>query len=674
MTHTMLLFSLGPVQSFIAQARKTRDLWLGSYLLALLMEASMEHIEPAALIFPAIPNIEGNIADLPNKYIALFPNKEEAQAAAERSEKQLKERWLHICQDVWNMVLAEHGTIVTRQIWDRQTNAENFFEIFWVIVEGNEQDYPAWLKRTQEALAARKRLRTVRWQEAVSFEAWDEPGEKSTISGERVILRTEDDSREAVHTFWKGIAENFAHDLNQSGEERLDAIDTVKRFAFLSSVLRVRNTMSASFPSTSSIATASFVKRLLTITIDMVIIKGWLDGTQRPLNEMEQNTIPYLERLAGDDPGKQTMLQRDGDCYFLETFTPHRLKKDYGIEPVQEAERRTSIGRKALNRLLKAADTLAIPRPTPYYAMIQIDGDKMGRLLGGVKDRHEHSAISKALSIFSRKRAAEIVHERYPGRLIYAGGDDAFALAPLTHDYTMDEQIALEQAGQRALKTVFALIEQLQLEYCKEVKKVVRGEERRRAVSTSAGIAIAHHYTSLSYARRMTNAAEELAKKEYGRNALVVIVLRRSGEQTRVGCHWEYTVERNGEQIAIRPLALFEEFYELFKHDVLSPACVYTLLEEAPSLVMLEQAAQQSEIIRILQRQRHAGKDLSLHKISALAQQLSELAKAMDSDERHLRKNTTLSVELQAEEARYGLVEVFGWLLVMIFLARKELD
>src|SRR5437588_11915519 len=41
----MLLFSLGPVQTFIAQARKTRDLWLGSYLLAKLMEAATEELK-----------------------------------------------------------------------------------------------------------------------------------------------------------------------------------------------------------------------------------------------------------------------------------------------------------------------------------------------------------------------------------------------------------------------------------------------------------------------------------------------------------------------------------------------------------------------------------------------------------------------------------------------------
>ena len=58
----MLLFSLGPVQSFIAQARKTRDLWLGSYLLSVLMEAAMEHIKRESLVFPADPTIKGSIS------------------------------------------------------------------------------------------------------------------------------------------------------------------------------------------------------------------------------------------------------------------------------------------------------------------------------------------------------------------------------------------------------------------------------------------------------------------------------------------------------------------------------------------------------------------------------------------------------------------------------------
>jgi hypothetical protein len=42
---------------------------------------------------------------------------------------------------------------------------------------------------------------------------------------------------------------------------------------------------------------------------------------------------------------------------------------------------------------------------------------------------------------------------------------------------------------------------------------------------------------------------------------------------------------------------------------------------------------------------------------------------SMDEDEAPAK-----SVELHASGRRYGLVEVLGWLLVMVFLARKEQD
>ncbi len=53
-----LLFQLGPVQDFIAQARSTRDLWSGSYLLSWLMahaiKAVTDQVGPDAVIYPAL--------------------------------------------------------------------------------------------------------------------------------------------------------------------------------------------------------------------------------------------------------------------------------------------------------------------------------------------------------------------------------------------------------------------------------------------------------------------------------------------------------------------------------------------------------------------------------------------------------------------------------------------
>ncbi|MCA1964850.1 MAG: type III-B CRISPR-associated protein Cas10/Cmr2, partial [Prosthecobacter sp.] len=53
-----LLFQIGPVQDFIAQARSTRDLWSGSYLLSWLtmhaIKAVADHCGPDAILFPSL--------------------------------------------------------------------------------------------------------------------------------------------------------------------------------------------------------------------------------------------------------------------------------------------------------------------------------------------------------------------------------------------------------------------------------------------------------------------------------------------------------------------------------------------------------------------------------------------------------------------------------------------
>ena len=95
----MLLFSLGPVQTFIAQARKTRDLWLGSYLLARLMEAAMKGMDNV-LVYPTNPILKAgsNVPDLPNKYVALLDDLEAAKEAAKNSQQGIYACWKSICK------------------------------------------------------------------------------------------------------------------------------------------------------------------------------------------------------------------------------------------------------------------------------------------------------------------------------------------------------------------------------------------------------------------------------------------------------------------------------------------------------------------------------------------------------------------------------------------------
>ncbi|MCA9981654.1 MAG: hypothetical protein KDD89_12495, partial [Anaerolineales bacterium] len=55
MTQYLLAIHIGPMQSFIAAARRTRDLWFGSWLMSELSKATakaIEDIEGTKLIFP----------------------------------------------------------------------------------------------------------------------------------------------------------------------------------------------------------------------------------------------------------------------------------------------------------------------------------------------------------------------------------------------------------------------------------------------------------------------------------------------------------------------------------------------------------------------------------------------------------------------------------------------
>ncbi|VVB63950.1 CRISPR-associated protein [uncultured archaeon] len=60
MTGYLYVLSIGPVQDFIAAARRTRDLWFGSHLLSEISKAAAKEITKSGglLIFPDLK--EGN--------------------------------------------------------------------------------------------------------------------------------------------------------------------------------------------------------------------------------------------------------------------------------------------------------------------------------------------------------------------------------------------------------------------------------------------------------------------------------------------------------------------------------------------------------------------------------------------------------------------------------------
>jgi CRISPR-associated protein Cmr2 len=353
---------------------------------------------------------------------------------------------------------------VWQAIWERQLGA--LWETYWAAAPLAKRDYAEVYQETRKALGACKRTRV--------FSQVQETGPKDTFGGTRAALRTADRDARA---YWAAVAKNTtAAQLKPDGRERLDAAGALKRFGGLADRI----------PSTSTVAAAGFLARTR-------------EGNQlAPYRQVLEALLGrHLYRVAKDPDWPY-----DGDLLYEETLAAARLRASYGVEQVDAG------------RLSAAVDALrAIYRrvgpPSLYYALIVLDGDGMGQRVEECSNPEEHRALSEKVSWFARS-AKDVVKKVGDGaRLVYAGGDDVLALAPLA----------------TALPLAWELAKAF-------TEKVGAG------ATASAGVAMAHHLYPLDATLRAAREAEAMAKRVEGKNAVGVAVLKRSGERLEMASPW----------------------------------------------------------------------------------------------------------------------------------------
>lgn len=95
---SLAIFTIGPVQSFISAAKKTKEYWAGSYLLSYLIWQALKHIMEESkegensIIYPYLKNQplykdlrneEITLPTLPNRFLAILENNEAEQLLEE---------------------------------------------------------------------------------------------------------------------------------------------------------------------------------------------------------------------------------------------------------------------------------------------------------------------------------------------------------------------------------------------------------------------------------------------------------------------------------------------------------------------------------------------------------------------------------------------------------------
>jgi CRISPR-associated protein Cmr2 len=177
--------------------------------------------------------------------------------------------------------------------------------------------------------------------------------------------------------------------------------------------------------------------------------------------------------------------------------------------------------------------------------------------------------------------------------------------------------------------------------------------------TASIGLVFAHHLQPLDLVLGAARRAEHAAKHQYGRNALAVEVLKRSGETVSVGTKWSY--EGTSDVVA-----LLIDVTERLQEGQISGKWPYTVQAEAAALEALPPEAQRAELKRLLKRQ--AEQELSRKEKEAQAEELSkklvDWVRAMEQ----IQKNPD---PCQADkESPKGFSEMSRWLLVCSFIAR----
>ncbi len=621
-------------------------------------------------------------AALPNKFVCIVPSKR-ARELAEAAIAAARRRAEEIAEDAANKVFAEAGVELTdttraqiaaqmaefpdafwaaatwpagRDVRDTGEAVEQlqtalaaihptlarqgvFDENTWPILTRQLQVdgwqfwqpnagvlYPPVYETAERALAAAKAAR--------SFDSLTQQGHRCTQCGEREWLTDRRDllglnrkDRKPLSVWGKlaGKRRSWAKE-----GEHLCAICTAKRLwptLFAAEVGGIVGERIDRFVvSTHALAVSTSVELSLDASQQSIEAATALTTLETVLKALDLESAALPKRLMKplhDRPAMLTVAKK----------LPALLERVRDDENADAEVEGTGIRLGELNRLVK---DLFGKRPETYYALIQMDGDRMGAWLAGNEDRYRlryrdtwhpqvrtevdkfaqrdpalrdylnafrppsparHAAISRALNDFSIHLARHIVEACVKGKLLYAGGDDVLALVAVDDLFDAMQLLRLAYSG-------VAPHESMKLgERVGELRP--GGAERQRGLllkdgfglldgrlmtlmghkaTASMGAVVAHHQAPLGMVLRQLREAERRAKNHKRRNAagqdtdrdaFCIRVLKRGGGEVSVTSPWWPVADGQRPEVGTSALRLLKDLRDELGQTSFSRGAIY---------------------------------------------------------------------------------------------------
>ncbi|KGQ21368.2 type III-B CRISPR-associated protein Cas10/Cmr2 [Thermus filiformis] len=476
MDHLMAI-ALGPVQEFIATARRFRDFYAGSRLLSEAAARAARHLAqavgPENLIFPAPKDLgeleELGQAGIPNVLLLRVPEGkdpaslgEEALGAARGYLREMAEKTLgpHRAHLRYPEALAQ---------------VEDLLEGYYAYLPLG--DYAQTRGRLMALLSARKNTRDF----APVF--WGGPLYKSSLDG----------ARESVLDFRQDEA-RLRRRLGIKEGEYLSGPDLLKRLW-----------QAPPFPSSTHMAALPF----------------WEGVRARKAEGVLEEALEELAHLAGEEArtGNPHPALRDTPFARLDV----RLLYESRLEEfpaLAEDEGRLEAARSRLASLWKELRKRGVKAPPgSYYALLLADGDRMGEAIDRQTSLQAHRELSRRLALEFAQKVRALV-EGHRGGLVYSGGDDVLALLPL----------------HTALRAAWDLAQRFQ-----EVMAPYGQDGVRPSLSVGLAVVhhLEPLQDALDLVRRAEKLAKSGYKGEAPRNALAVAYSPRSGSELVVRGRWD---------------------------------------------------------------------------------------------------------------------------------------
>jgi CRISPR-associated protein Cmr2 len=489
MPRYLVTITLGPVQNLIEAARRTRDLWCGSWLLSEAARAAaltLHQAHPGSLIFPCptSPDVElqpqkepgdsANIANILRAQVEL----PDSHAAARLCRSAQDAATLRL-RDLGEQVRAKLRVKLREEVWQAQIG--ELLESFaaWTEIPEGDSSYAQASQQLGATLAARKATRD--FPPAPLLHATGLP--KSSLDG----------GLETVLPEWRE-EHRVRRQLGLARGEQLDALGVMKRLA-------------------GNVEQFTPYSR--------VAADPWIRGLDP---KVRQRIAAAYEPLVG---GLATRVSGNRGCYAdfpydAQMLYDFRLDNALGMRGEDAPTIEEIADLRTLRKVLQPVYPVA-GGPVPYAAILKADGDRMGALLQRATNAEASREISRALHRFA-SAVRETVRAHH-GHAIYSGGDDVLALLPLVDAFACAR--ALAQAFGDALQAVATRL----------------GVATQDRPTLSVGLAIGHLMEPLGALRARAQDAEQLAKANdlpagSTRNALAIVLGVRSGSALQWRANW----------------------------------------------------------------------------------------------------------------------------------------